>query len=228
MYSPSARILPALLLVAAVAAIASAGGDPTWQPVHFVAKPLATIAAVLIAATARDPVSIRYRRLLVAGLAASLVGDVLLMLPGDHFLPGLASFLVAHLCYLSAFLGESRFASRPSAIAGYALVSGTLLWWLLPSLPRGLVVPVAVYVSVIATMAAQSATWMLESGSVSARRAAIGAAGFVVSDATLAVDRFRTQLPYRELAVLGTYFVAQWCLARSVSRRAAHRTDLAP
>ncbi len=33
----------------------------------------------------------------------SLGGDVFLMLPGDYFIPGLASFLVAHLFYIALF-----------------------------------------------------------------------------------------------------------------------------
>src|SRR4051794_10623723 len=51
-----------------------------------------------------------YARLVGAGLACSAVGDVCLLSP-DRFVPGLASFLVGHLCYLAAF-----------ALAGPALV----------------------------------------------------------------------------------------------------------
>ena len=37
----------------------------------------------------------------MAALVFSLVGDVLLMLPGNTFIPGLASFLVAHVFYIA-------------------------------------------------------------------------------------------------------------------------------
>lgn len=214
----SQRLLTIVLVVSALIAIVTAGGDAEWLPAHYVAKPLATIAILTLAATAADAVSSRYRRLIVAGLGFSLVGDVLLMLPGDRFVPGLIAFLVAHLCYIAAFLTQSRLAARPVAFVGYALVSATLLSSLLPVLPTTLRAPVIVYVVVITTMAAQSAVWMLQSSVEQARRAAIGGAWFVVSDATLAIDRFRVDVPYRDLLVLGTYFVAQWCLARSVSR----------
>lgn len=214
----SQRPLTVVLVVSALIAIVTAGGDAGWLPAHYVSKPLATIAILALAATATDALSPRYRQLIVAGLASSLVGDVLLMLPGDHFVPGLVAFLVAHLCYIGAFLTQSRLASRPVAFVGYALVSATLLSSLLPVLPSALRAPVIVYVVVITTMAAQSAVWMLHSGVEQARRAAIGGAWFVVSDATLAIDRFRVDVPYRDLVVLGTYFIAQWSLARSVSR----------
>jgi len=214
----SQRRLTIVLLVSALIAIVTASGDPAWLPAHYVAKPLATSAILLLALLASNPVSPRYRQLIVAGLACSLVGDVLLMLPGDHFVPGLAAFLIAHGCYIGAFFTQSGRSARPIAFVGYALVSATLLSSLYPVLPAGLRLPVIVYVGVITMMAATSATWMLESGVEQARRAAIGGAWFVVSDATLAIDRFRVDVPYRDLVVLGTYFVAQWCLARSVSR----------
>ena len=214
----SQRLLTIVLVASALIAIVTANGDRGWWSAHYIAKPLATIAILLIALTASDPVSPRYRRLIVAGLACSLVGDILLMLPGDHFVPGLGAFLIAHLCYIGAFLSQSRLASRPVAFVGYAFVSATLVSSLLPVLPVALRMPVIVYVVVITTMAAQSAVWMLHTGHEPARRAAMGGAWFVVSDATLALDRFRGDVPYRDLFVLGTYFIAQWCLARGVSR----------
>lgn len=217
-HPPSSRALSAILVVAALVAIVSADGVGAMRMAHYIAKPLATVAILAMAVLSASPISQRYKQFIVVGLVCSLVGDVLLMLPGDYFVPGLVAFLLAHLCYLSAFLRQSRFAARPVAYVGYLMVSAALLSSLLPSLPRPLVAPVLVYVVVITAMAAQSSVWMLESGSAEARRAAIGAAWFVVSDATLAIARFRMEVPYRDLIVLGTYFVAQWCIARSVSR----------
>jgi uncharacterized membrane protein YhhN len=52
----------------------------------------------------------------------------------------------------------------------------------------------------------------------SARLAAIGAVLFMVSDSLLAWDRFAGGVPARALLVLGTYYAAQWCIARSVQR----------
>ena len=95
----SQRLLTALLVSGALIAIVTASGRPDWSLAHYIAKPFATVAILLIAATASTPVSARYRQLIIAGLASSLVGDVLLMLPNDHFVPGLIAFLVAHLCY---------------------------------------------------------------------------------------------------------------------------------
>ena len=217
------RALTAVLLVSAIVAIIAVSGDPAWMPAHYVAKPLATIAAFLLALTARDPVSPRYRVAISAGLAFSLIGDVLLMLPTDMFAAGLGAFLVAQCWYISAFLGQSRWLGRPVVLVGYTLVAATLMAALYPVLPPALRIPVVTYVVVITLMATQSGVWMLASPSDNSRRAAIGAAFFLASDATLAIARFRADVPYRELIVLGTYYIAQWCLARSVSRGVSRR-----
>lgn len=222
--SPMPRVLTAVLVLSSVVAI-SVSGASEWRAVYWVAKPLATLAVLVIAATAANPVSARYRRAVVIGLGLSLVGDILLMLPTDLFAAGLGAFLVAHLCYLAAFLGESRFLARPVALVGYALVAGTLLAGVFTGVPDALRAPVIAYVVVITLMASQAAVWMLEKPSPSAQRAAIGAAWFLVSDATLAIDRFRMDVPYRELIVVGSYYIAQWCIARSVERHDSGATS---
>lgn len=212
------RLLSGAIVVSALITILSLGGPPAWVPVHYVFKPLTTALIITLAASAAPRLSVRYQRLVVIGLVGSLAGDVLLMLPTDRFAMGLGAFLLAHLCYLAAFLGESRLLARPSVLVGYLLVSGALMTAVFPSVPAPLRLPVLAYVLVIALMATQAAIWMLESPSAASRRAAVGAAWFVVSDATLAIARFRTEVPYRDLVVLGTYYIAQYCIARSVAR----------
>jgi uncharacterized membrane protein YhhN len=223
--SPSPATLTLLLAAAATVAILTAMGGTAWQSLHYVAKPLATLTVLLLARTVGHPVSARYRDLIGGALAFSLVGDVALMLPGNHFVEGLAAFLVAHLLFLAAFRREARRLPRVDTLIGYAAVAAALVGAIYPSLPSALRAPVLAYVTVISLMAAQSATWMLDRPSPSSRRAAIGAAWFVVSDASLAMDRFRTDLPLRDLVVLGTYFVAQWFLARSVDASSDNPTQ---
>ena len=214
--SSLSRALTALLVISSVVAIGTAGLGTRW--VYWIAKPLATLSVLALAATATRPVSLKYRRAVTAGLVLSLIGDVLLMLPVDLFAAGLGAFLLAHLCYLVAFLSESRFLARPVALIGYAMVAAALVSAVYSGVPPALRAPVIAYVVVITLMAAQAATWMLQAPSPSAQRAAIGAAWFLASDATLAIDKFRMDVPYRDLLILGTYYLAQWCIARSVAR----------
>jgi uncharacterized membrane protein YhhN len=210
----SARALTALLIVAALACLA--GEYLHLRPLVHVAKPLATIAVLLVSARAASPVSPRYRALVTAGLAASLAGDVFLMLPGDRFIAGLASFLVAHLLYIAAFASEKGGVRNPAAAVTIGLFAALMLAVLWPDL-GALRVPVSAYVTVIAVMGWQAfARWGRSPGS---ERAAIGALCFLVSDSALAVNRFRGGFEGSALVVLGTYWLAQWFIATSVQTR---------
>ena len=57
---------------------------------------------LILAALELDPSSDAARGALVVGLVLSLVGDVLLMVPADLFVPGLGAFLAAHVAYVVA------------------------------------------------------------------------------------------------------------------------------
>lgn len=181
----------------------------------YVAKPLATIAALMLAALTKVPVSPRYRALISAGLAASLAGDVFLMLPGDRFIAGLASFLVAHLLYIAAFASEKGGLRDPAAATTVGLFAVAMLAFLWPDL-GALRAPVAAYVTVIAVMGWQAfARWGRSPG---AELAALGAMSFLVSDSALAIGRFRGDFAGGTALVLVTYWLAQWLIARSVTR----------
>lgn len=207
----------AIVLAASAAIVGALLGthSPDWRWLHWVAKPLTTALIFALAWRARPAVSGRYRGCVLAGIAASLVGDVCLMLPGDLFVPGLLAFLLAHACFIAALLGDSRFA-RPAwplaACLAYGAVNLALLWGAIGALLR---VPVVVYVLVLATMGAQALArgWH---GDSSARLAARGALVFMLSDTLLAWDRFRGPLPLASLWVLATYYLALWWIARSV------------
>jgi uncharacterized membrane protein YhhN len=209
------RLLALATLGAAMAAIAGAllaAADPGqgWRWLHWSGKPLATALIFVLAWRARPAQSPRYRRLILAGIACSLLGDVLLMLPGDLFVPGLVAFLCGHLCFIAAFLGDSRFGARPLlllACLGYGAVNLYLLW---DAIGAPLRVPVIVYVLVLACMGGQAL--------VRARLAALGALMFLLSDSLLAWNRFHGAIPWSSLWVLSAYYLALWWIARSVQR----------
>ena len=141
--------MSALLLALALACIA---GEYLDLPVLiYVTKPLATLITIAIAVRATNPVSPRYRTLVTAGLVASLAGDVFLMLPGDRFIAGLASFLVAHLLYIAAFAGAGGGLRSPASALPVGVFALAMLATLWPEL-GALRLPVAAYVMVIAAM----------------------------------------------------------------------------
>lgn len=206
-----------LALVALVAAAAIVGAYlPHWPWLHWVCKPLATL---LIAAMAWCLPSVEpaYRSAIIAGLLLSTVGDVFLMLPGDWFVFGLGSFLLAHLAYVWALSRRGRLLVRLWPFAGYALVAAVVLAFLWPSLPAALRVPVLAYVIVLAGMAAQAVAVFLMHRHAGTLAAAVGGAFFVASDATLAIDRFAQPFAAASALVLVTYWIAQSGIALSVA-----------
>lgn len=208
--------LPALAVASAAAALLAILAAPWALDVRwlaFVFKPLATVL-IIVHAWPRGSQQPAERRWVIGGLLLSLVGDVALLWPREGFLPGLVSFLLAHLAYLVAFTRRVRLAARWAPFAAYAVVAGGILALLWPGVPAALRLPVAAYVVCLASMAAQAAVvWRCAPGDRSAAVLALGGALFVTSDALLAVNRFATPLPAASLWILSTYWLAQWCIA---------------
>lgn len=208
--------LAAATAASAALAIAAAPWALDLPVLAFVFKPLTTLLVIAFAWTRADNAA-GARRWLLAGLVASLAGDVALLWPREGFVPGLVCFLVAHLLYLRAFTRDAAFfRSGPLAFAVYAVVAGALLARLWPGVPTALHGAVIAYVLCLAAMAAQSAARARLRREPLAWRAAAGGALFVASDALLAFDRFATPLPMASLCVLATYWSAQWCIAASL------------
>jgi uncharacterized membrane protein YhhN len=226
---PNARPRWLFPLIACAAVGAIVGGlamaqdaASPWRWLHWIGKPLATVLILLLVWLTRLPVSARYRRWIAAGIGFSLIGDVLLMLPADLFVPGLAAFLLGHLCFIAAFVGDSRFAARPLlllASLGYGAINLWLLWG---SIGVPLRLPVIVYVIVLTGMGGQAmgrAQGFSMHGDPrvrGARLAAIGALTFMLSDSLLAWNRFHAAIPWATFWVLSTYYLALWWIARSV------------
>lgn len=207
---------PAWLLATALSALLAIASAP-WalgQPwLNFVFKPLTTVLIITMAwPRGRDtPVQ---RRWVLAGLLLSLAGDVALMWPREGFLPGLVSFLLAHLAYLAAFTRVQRLGARALPFGVYALIAGAVLALLWPGVPGALRGPVVAYVLCLGAMAAQAAVlWRAAPGDAAARRLALGGALFLASDALLATNRFAAPLPLASLWILATYWAAQVCIA---------------
>jgi uncharacterized membrane protein YhhN len=222
---PRRTLLLALATAASAAlAIAAAPWALNLPALAFVFKPLATLL-IIAHAWPRGNDMPQPRRWIVAGLVLSLAGDVALLWPQQGFLPGLVSFLLAHLAYLRAFTHEQRFAAWWPAFAAYAVVAGGVLALLWPGVPAGLRVPVALYVMALASMAAQAAVlWHALRGTPGhgrARLLALGGALFVLSDALLATNKFAGPLPLASLWILASYWTAQWCIASWLAPPAA-------
>jgi uncharacterized membrane protein YhhN len=187
-----------------------------WRRGVYVLKPLTTLLIILLAMHLPPTLPI-YRTLVIAGLLFSLAGDVFLMLPRDRFVAGLVAFLVAHLLYIGAFTdGASRFGITVWVLAPFLVCAVVLMRILLPYVPRELKVAVIVYAAALLVMAWQGAE-RCAAGVPGGSLAAAGGVLFVISDAALALDRFRRPFRGAHPLVLATYFAAQTLIALSIS-----------
>ncbi|MBI3102946.1 MAG: lysoplasmalogenase [Burkholderiales bacterium] len=196
----------------ALATLTSAVELTHW---HWLFKPLAMVIAIVLvaasaySASARGPFDSKPWWLLGAALAGSLAGDAFLMVEG-FFIPGLVSFLIAHVAYIALFRQGVAWFPRPLALVATLGVGGAMYAYLWQGgLPAGLRIPVAVYVTVIALMAAQSLGRAGALGDRAARQVALGACFFMLSDSLLATNRFVQPLPLAQAGVLATYYAAQ-------------------
>lgn len=153
---------------------------------------------------------------LVLGLVFSAVGDVCLAMPerAKWFVPGLASFLVGHLCYIA------HFGFRPLQIAKavpFYAVTGAIFYLKLaePAAARHLFVPVLVYALTIATMGWRASALVGAKTMLNALPGFLGALTFIVSDSILSWNMFVGKLPLAHLFTMITYYLGQYLIART-------------
>ena len=188
---------------------------PQFQIYLF--KPLTMIFILLIAIEKANEMRRFYGYAVVAGLLFSLAGDIFLMLPSDKFMPGLISFLVAHLLYIAAFVINRPFQLSIRSLLPYAIYGILIFILLLPYL-GSMKFPVLVYIVVIVVMGWQSYERWHASHERPALFAVFGAIFFIVSDTVLAIDRFRSHFVFARLMTLIPYFSAQWMIAVSIRK----------
>jgi uncharacterized membrane protein YhhN len=181
----------------------------------YAAKPLATLLILALAWLAPPGAHPLVARWIVAGLVFSLAGDVLLMLPSDRFVAGLASFLLGHLCYIAALTQEAGFQLAPLALVPLLVAVGLVYRRLAPGL-GSLRIPVILYSLVIVVMAWQALARCGALPGAGPPLAAAGALLFAASDSALALARFQGPFKGSQDLVYATYFAAQWLIAVSL------------
>ncbi len=180
------------------------------------------VASILLLAV----LGFRTDGLLGGALALSAVGDFLLgvrrlgSLDGESlFLLGLGSFLLAHLVYIALFrryrakVWRKPGAARMFGVLAILVALGVMLGILWPSL-GSMVIPVVVYSLVLCGM---SISAML--ADLRTPWAGVGALLFIVSDAMLAISKFRGPFPGNLQLIWITYYSAQFLILSGVERR---------
>jgi uncharacterized membrane protein YhhN len=179
----------------------------------YIFKPLTMILIILLLLLGREGLSL-IKALILAGLLFSLLGDILLMLPGDRFLAGLAAFLIAHLFYISGFWIDQGAPVFWPALAVFGLTG--LTGWILKDGMGKMKIPALGYMGVISAMVWLAWSRWITGGQLDHLLAFCGAGLFMISDLILAVNRFEVEFKAARALDLATYYAGQWLIALSV------------
>ncbi|XP_069755270.1 lysoplasmalogenase TMEM86A isoform X2 [Narcine bancroftii] len=136
--------------------------------------------------------------------------------PGARkILAGLLMFAITHVLYSSAF-GMKPMNPEPGC--GVVIICGLSYWLLYPYLSGPFTYLVAVYIALIGFMG-----WRAIAGvqlfndlwTWTKLCACLGAVLFMVSDLTIAVNKFCFPVPYSRVIIMATYYAAQMLIALS-------------
>lgn len=155
--------------------------------------------------------------LILAALFLSWGGDVLLQMEG-MFIPGLVSFLLAHVCYIIYFTKTGKGKQglvqlKPIVVLPVLLYILLFLWLLFPYLDA-LKIPVTVYGITIGTMLLLALNTRHKLQDKTALLFIAGALLFVISDSVLAVNLFAYKHMLLSLLVMITYAAAQYFIVK--------------
>ena len=141
----------------------------------------------------------------VGALVFSLAGDVFLMLE-DHFVEGLGSFLLGHVCYIVGLVAIDL--NWPLVAVGVVMVVSMVFAVGRPVISGAtaadarLTIPVTAYMTVISVMVV--AAW-----GTALPVALVGALLFYASDACIGWSRFVAPFPNHRLWIITTYHLGQ-------------------
>ncbi|EMN14777.1 YhhN-like protein [Leptospira borgpetersenii str. Brem 307] len=153
-------------------------------------------------------------RFIFAGLIFSLFGDSFLALPGNYFVFGLGSFLMAQILYSIGFsIGNPVHLVRSIPFFAFGIF---FYAWIFSGIEVSLYVPVAVYIVAICTMGWRAAS--RECPSSAFRKSLTGSLLFILSDSFIAMNKFTTiPIPWIGVWIMTAYYAAQFLIYESMA-----------
>lgn len=159
-------------------------------------------------------------KVLLLGIAIlfSWFGDVVLMYQSNdlYFIAGIGLFLIAQITYTIVLRKATYQVPSVSIIKVIPfLVYAAILFYIL--LPAGaFTIPIIVYGLVILSMMVSAFLRKSHTTHQSYLLAFIGSVLFVLSDSILAINAFKTPIPYAGVFIMSTYCGAQYLLAQGI------------
>ena len=164
-----------------------------------------------------------FAKLMLTGFFFAWIGDTLLIFEPKHpvfFMLGLGAFLITHILYIVAFTKKgtvnsniAQLKKKPYLILIFAMLGLGLYTMFYPNL-ADLAIPVAIYTAVIIIMVLAAINRNSITNSDSYKLCLIGALLFMISDMTLAVNKFFMPIDYAGLYLIVLYMAGQYLIMR--------------
>lgn len=210
------------LLVSACLAGAVGYVIAAWRKMRVLAAAAKVLASTsfIVLALAGGAGASPYGRMILAALALSWIGDVLLLSrQSASLLAGIAAFLLAHIVFAAAFatsgIDVTAFIVAVVAAAAAAAIILKWLWKHLNGMYRAAVPAYLAAVVIMVSLAAAASYWSFHA------EIFIAAVAFAASDVSVARDRFVERSILNKTWGLPLYYFAQVLFALSVASPAA-------
>lgn len=194
------------------------GGETTLL---FFSKPL-LMPILMVFLWINTKLQDKFSKLIFIGLFFGWIGDILLMFNNnDLFVFGLASFLLCHIFYITAFVGNIRKSKYKLSLVNKFVLGLLPLFYLIvlytylyPHIAgneqnKPFLIPVTVYAVTIVTMSLFSLWRIGASNRISTAFIILGAFTFMISDSLIALNKFVSPFQYANLFIMLTYCLAQ-------------------
>ncbi len=205
------------LFALAFIAVRIKGKSGTPLATTIKAVPALLAAAFVLLSDFSNP----FHQLLSVSLVFCAFGDIGMEY---NILQGLVLFLIAHVCYVAAFLLQSAILGPTFLpLVGFLFGLGALLVYVVlyhrylqtSESPTPLIHAVDLYAVVISLTASSSLLLWLASGTLMTFLPFLGACFFIISDSLIGIKEFHHHFNREEPLVLGTYYLAIFLLSLS-------------
>ena len=197
-----------------------AGESFNW--LILITKPLLLLLLIAIFYLQSKSSSGNFKKLVLAALFLSWLGDVLLLFQqsdANFFLAGLVSFLAAHIFYILAFRKTTLHHSltiikeKPWLILLF-VAYGAGFYFLIRNGLGEMKVPVMLYMVVILMMSLVALNRFRRVEYHSFVLVFAGALSFMASDSLLAINKFYVSFPLSGFLIMLTYIIAQYLIVK--------------
>lgn len=182
---------------------------------HYFTKPLIVLSLLIFFFIRSQFMNKTIRTLMIFALICSLIGDVALLfdtINPNYFIVGLASFLLAHVLYVSVFLKQRTQNKSSLTFIVVMLLYASLLFYLLKDGLGDLLISVLVYMLVILSMSTTAYLRRKENNVASFNWVFTGALLFMLSDSILALNKFYHAFSLSSILIMLTYALAQYSI----------------